>query len=146
MIVQGKHPIVGSSEDVWNHLMDPAVLERITPGLSTLDQVGNDKYKAISNIKIGPVKGSFEGELEIKDKVKNTGAILHIDQRSKIGNVSAEIKMHLITLDDTTEIEYKGEAKLSGKIAMMGQRIIGGVISSLSKQFFIALDKEINRN
>ena len=44
----------------------------------------------------------------------------------------------------TTEIDYKGDAKLSGRLAMMGQRIIGGVINSLSKQFFDALDKEIN--
>jgi len=144
MIIQGNYPINASVQDVWNHLMDPEVLKKITPGISELIPQGDDKYQAISNIKIGPVKGSFEGQLELKDKVENSTATIVVDQKSKIGNVSAEIKIQLNTIGDTTEINYHGEAKLSGKLAMMGQRIIGGVISSLSKQFFKSLDKEIN--
>ena len=131
MIIQGKYPIQASTQDVWNHLMDPKVLQRITPGISELNTLGDDKYQAISRIKIGPVKGSFEGQLELKDKVENTNATIVINQKSKIGNVSAEIKMQLNDLHGTTEIDYKGEAKLSGKLAMMSQRIMGGVISSL---------------
>ena len=123
--------------------MDPKVLQRITPGISELNTLGDDKYQAISRIKIGPVKGSFEGQLELKDKIENTNATIVINQKSKIGNVSAEIKMQLTDLHGTTEIEYKGEAKLSGKLAMTSQRIMGGVISSLSKQFFKSLNNEI---
>ena len=144
MIIQGKYPIAASTEDVWKHLMDPEVLSRVTPGISELSPLGDDKYKAISNIKIGPVKGSFEGQLELRDKIENTTATLVINQKSTIGNVSAEIKMQLNTIENMTEIDYKGEAKLSGKLAMIGQRIIGGVVSSLSRQFFNALNNEIN--
>lgn len=144
MIIQGKYPIAASIQDVWKHLMDPEVLSRITPGISELSHLSDDKYKAISKIKIGPVKGNFEGQLELRDKVENTAATLVINQKSKIGNVSAEIKMQLSTIENMTEIDYKGEAKLSGKLAMIGQRIIGGVISSLSRQFFNALNNEIN--
>ena len=143
MIVQGKYPIAASTQDVWNQLMDPEVLERITPGISNLSQISDDTYKAISNIKIGPVNGTFEGQLEIKDKVENTTATIVLDQKSKIGNVSAEIKLQLNSGEKTTEIDYRGEAKLTGKLAMMGQRIIGGVINSLSKQFFKSLSNEI---
>jgi len=143
MIVQGKYLISASTQDVWNQLMDPEVLGRITPGVSDLSHLVDDKYKAISNVKIGPVNGTFEGLLEIKNKVENTAATIVIDQKSKIGNVAAEISMELISVENTTEIDYKGEAKLTGKLAMMGQRIIGGVISSLSKQFFKSLSTEI---
>ncbi|MDH5475546.1 MAG: carbon monoxide dehydrogenase subunit G [Cyclobacteriaceae bacterium] len=144
MIIKGKYPIVASTEDVWDHLMNPEVLSRITPGISELQPLGGDKYLAISKIKIGPVSGSFEGELELKDMKINTHATIVINQKSKIGNVSAEIKMQLNTIDDITEIEYNGEAKLTGKLAMMGQRIIGGVVSTLSKQFFKTLNDEMN--
>ncbi len=144
MIIQGKYPIAASTPEVWNLLMDPEVLRRITPGISELDHLGDDKYKIISKIKIGPVKGSFVGLLEMIDKVENETTTLVINQKSKIGNVSADIKIELNTIDGTTEINYKGEARLSGKLAMMGQRIIGGVISSLSRQFFKALNNEIN--
>ena len=145
MIIQGKYSIEASTQDVWIHLLDPEVLKRVTPGITELNPLGDDKYQAISNIKIGPVKGSFEGQLELKDKVENSTATIVVDQKSKIGNVAAEIKIQLKTIGYTTEIDYQGEAKLSGKLAMMGQRIIGGVVSSLSKQFFKSLDKEINQ-
>ena len=144
MIIKGNYPIAASIPVVWKSIIDPEVLKQITPGISELRHLEGDKYKAISNIKIGPVKGSFEGELELRDKVENTSATLVINQNSKIGNVSAEIKLQLIGVDDSTEVSYEGDAKLSGKLAMMGQRIIGGVINSLSREFFKALDNEIN--
>ena len=144
MIIQGKYPIAASIPDVWIRLTDPEVLRRITPGISELTDLGDDKYKFISNIKIGPVKGSFEGQLELVDKIENSTTTLVINQKSKIGNVSAEVKIQLNTINNTTEINYKGEARLSGKIAMMGQRIIGGVMNTLSKQFFKALNNELN--
>lgn len=126
--------------------MDPEVLKRITPGISDLTPLGEDEYQAFSTIKIGPVKGNFKGQLKMKDKVENAAATIVIDQKSQIGNVSAEIRMQLNNIGNATEIDYEGNAKLSGKLAMMGQRIIGGVVSTLSKQFFKALDKEINHN
>jgi len=146
MIIQGKYPIEATTQDVWNSLMDPDVLRRITPGISELNPLGGDKYKAISNIKIGPVKGRFEGQLELRDKIENSEATIIINQKSKIGNVFAEIKIQLNKVQNTTEIDYKGEAKLTGKLAMLGQRIIGGVISTLSRQFFKGLNNEINYN
>lgn len=143
MIIQGKYRIEASITDVWRLLMDFKVLEKITPGISELQPLEADKFKTITKIKIGPVKGTFDGHLEIRDKVENSKATLVINQKSKIGNVSAEIIIQLTSVERLTEIDYKGEARLSGKLAMMGQRIIGGVISSLTKQFFESLDNEI---
>jgi len=145
MDIQGKYSLATSQEEVWNLIMDVKILEKITPGISELQPISESQFKAITNIKIGPVKTNFKGQLEIKDKVENARATIVIDQKSKIGNVSAEIIMHLDGTEDTTEIEYKGKAKLSGKLAMMGQRILGGVISSLSKKFFESLANEIKK-
>ena len=144
MTIQGNYAIEASSQDVWTSLMDPDVLKRITPGISELDSLGNDTYKAVSKIKLGPVKASFEGQLELLNKIENTAATIRIDQKSKIGNVQAEIQIKLNPINNTTEIDYNGEAKMTGKLAVMGQRILGGVVSSLSKQFFNALNNEIH--
>lgn len=145
MIVEGSHELEATPDQIWNLIMDPEVLARITPGISTLEQLEPDHFKAISAVKIGPVNGKFEGELWLKDKIENQQATLLIEQKSKIGNVSAEIEMQISSGGNTT-IQYKGEAKLSGKIAMMGQRIVGGVVSSLSKKFFTSLENELNPN
>tara|TARA_R110002049_G_scaffold47596_1_gene136865 strand:+ start:117145 stop:117537 length:393 start_codon:yes stop_codon:yes gene_type:complete len=125
-------------------LNDPKVLEKVTPGIKTLEAQGEDLYKAISEVKIGPVRGQFQGDLALKDKVEGESCSVVLDQKSKMGNVVAEIGMTLVQKEENqTEVQYTGEAKMSGMLARMGQRIMSGVVSTLSKQFFQAMEKEL---
>ena len=142
MEITGSHTIDRSAHEVWAYLIDPSVLSKITPGLTELVGLGNDEFKAISVIKIGPVKAQFEGKLSMVNKVDGEGMTVVIQQDSKIGNVRAEIGMKLIPDANQTTIDYTGEAKMAGKIATMGQRLVGGVVTSLSKQFFVNLENE----
>jgi carbon monoxide dehydrogenase subunit G len=131
-------------EILWEMLMDPMVLEKVTPGIKSLVSDGDDRYKAISMISVGPVKGAFEGTLAIKDKVAGKSCLLVIDQKSKMGNVIAEVGIVLADEDTSkSKVNYTGEAKLSGMLARMGQRILSGVVSTLSRQFFQGLEREL---
>ncbi len=144
MEIKGKHIINATPKVVWKMILDPRVLEKITPGIKTLKEKETDVYQAVSEVKVGPVRGAFEGNLAIKDKVTEESCIVALDQKSKMGNAKAEISMKLIpTEDGETEIQYTGDVRMSGMLARMGQRIIGGVVSTLSKQFFTALENEI---
>lgn len=129
---------------VWDMITDPAILEKITPGIKTLKVVGPDQYDAISEVKVGPVRGNFEGSLSLKDQVQMESCVLVVDQKSKMGNVVAEISMKLIPVGtDKTDVHYTGDARMSGMLARMGQRIMSGVVSTLSRQFFETLGKEL---
>ena len=147
MTISGYHKFDASPSTLWKMLNDPDVLAKITPGIKTLESIGTDEYKAISVVSIGPVRGSFEGTLSLKNKVENISTSVVIDQKSKIGNVSAEITLKLdVESENETSIKYEGNAKLSGMLARMGQRIVGGVVSTLSKQFFTSLEKVLETN
>lgn len=144
MKINGTYQINASTNVVWQLLMDPEVLEKVTPGIKKLEPKGVDSFHAISEVRIGPVRGTFEGELSVQDKVEEESCLLVVNQKSKSGNVVAEIGMQFISKDENnTEIQYTGEAKMSGMLARMGQRIMSGVVSTLSKQFFQALEKEL---
>jgi carbon monoxide dehydrogenase subunit G len=124
--------------------MNPEVLTRITPGISRLEQIEEDQFKAIADVKIGPVKGSFEGNLKVAEKKEPERFVLKITQKSKIGNVSADVAIALNKKEDgQTEMEFDGKAKLSGLLARTGQRVLSGVANTLTKQFFKALEKEL---
>jgi len=144
MNIKGKHILQADAATIWPLLQDEEVLARISPGISRIERVDDDQFRAISDISIGPVRGSFEGELSLLDKVQNEAMTLTLSQKSKIGNAEAKIVMNLIPQDDqSTEVNYNGTAKVSGRLATMGQRILGGVISTLSKQVFKELEKII---
>lgn len=144
MKINGTYRLNASTTVVWQMLMDPEVLEKVTPGIKKLEPKGPDSFRAISEVSIGPVRGTFEGDLSIKNKIDKESCLLVVDQKSKSGNVVAEIGMQFTPIDgNSTEIQYTGEAKMSGLLARMGQRIMSGVVSTLSKQFFQALEKEL---
>lgn len=144
MELSGKHVLQAPVDRVWNLLLDPEVLARITPGITRLEPLGEDEYEAIADVKIGPVNGSFSGKMAVKDKTPPEHFTLHILQESKIGNVNAEGTIRLIPKDETqTEVDFSGNAKLSGTLARTGQRVLGGVAKMLTKQFFKALEKEL---
>jgi len=144
MKIKGKHLLPTDIATLWPMLQDEDVLARISPGVSDIKKLGEDEYQAISQVSIGPVRGSFEGKLTLKDKVENETMTLVLEQQSKIGNAEASILMNLTPEGDgQTLLTYTGTAKMSGKLATMGQRILGGVVSTLSKQVFKELEKVI---
>ena len=144
MKIDGSHVVDLDVASLWPLLQDEEVLAKISPGIGKIIKTEEYNYTAISDINIGPVRGSFEGELTLTDVIEHETMTLNLTQLSKIGNAKASIKMILSALDDhKTQINYQGDAKVSGRLATMGQRILGGVVKTLSKQVFKELDKVI---
>lgn len=144
MRLQGTHTLNAPPQKVWDLLMDAEVLAKITPGVSKLERIEGDQYKAISEVKIGPVKGSFKGDLEVADKVEPESFNLRVKQKSKIGNADASVAINLQpTGAKQTALTFDGKAKLSGTLARTGSRVLSGVANSMTQQFFSALEEEI---
>lgn len=146
MQLSGKHVVDATPSIVWEMLMDTDTLSRIVPGISRLEKIGDNKFKSILDIKLGPVQSSFTGNLQM-DEIQNEQAFtLNVQQNSTIGNANASIKISLLPIATTqTELAFSGNVKLSGMLAGMGQRLIGGVSNTLTKQFFSNLDKELEK-
>ena len=143
MHLEGAHHLPAPVDVVWNMLMNPDTLAKVTPGISSLESTGADTYNAISEIKMGPVSGSFKGTMEVVDKKEPEQFTLKIKQKSKIGNVNATGTIFLKPEGKTTEVQFSGDAKLSGTLARTGQRVLSGVAKTLTNQFFEALEGEI---
>lgn len=126
--------------------MDTDALARIVPGISRLEKTGENSFKSFLEIKLGPVSSTFTGDLQLDDISEQKGFTLKAQQKSKIGNANAAIKISLLPVTDSqTEVVFDGDAKLSGMLAGMGQRLIGGVSNTLTKQFFSNLEKELEK-
>jgi len=52
---------------LWDALLDPQVLARTMPGCESLERTDDNTFKGALNIAIGPVKGKFQGTLELSD-------------------------------------------------------------------------------
>jgi len=144
MLLTGKHVVNAGPTRVWQMLMDTDTLARIVPGISKLEKNGDNSYISTISMKLGPVSSSFTGNLQMENIQQEKGFTLKVQQNSKIGNANAAIKIDITpVVENQTEVSFEGDVKLSGMLASMGQRVLGGVANTLSKQFFTNMDKEL---
>lgn len=144
MHLTGNHVFAAPPEKVWALLMDTPTLAKLVPGITSLEQVEENKYKALLGVKLGPVNANFVGHLQLEDLQPPHSFTMKVQQNSKVGNAAATIAIGLQSVDGKqTEVSFQGDVKLSGMLASMGQRLIGSVAQTLSKQFFLNLEKEL---
>lgn len=144
MQLNGSHALNTSKEQLWLMLLDPNILTKVIPSLKSLEATEAGVYKAICEVKMGPVSGTFEGSMETINLNPVESFTLVMKQNSKIGNVSAQGNISLKEINDSlTEMIFDGEANLSGLLARTGNRVMSGVANMLVNMFFKSLEKEI---
>ncbi len=150
MHLQGEHTFTARQPHVWELLNDSGVLARITPGLSELEADGDDSYRARFAIKMGPINSTFSGTLRVVDRVAPERFRLLVEIAGKAGTVAAEatVAAQSTTGDgpEHTRVTFSADARLTGLLVRMGQRVLSGVGRLLTRQFFQALEQEIGQS
>lgn len=148
MQLQGEYVIHAPRDRVWQLLNDPAVLARITPGVTELIADGDDRYKATFVIALGPFKNTFNGQVEIADKQPPEAMTLKVQARGSGGGVAATGRITLREDESqpgATRVAWTGEPQLSGMLATVGGRLVQGASKSQAEQFFASLEREATR-
>ena len=141
MQFEGSHTFSASRQVLWDLLNNPEVLARTTPGVESLQQTGPDQYRAVLQIKMGPINSAFNGTLHVVDKNEPESYRLLIDVDGKIGQIQAEGSVQLQSEGEQTILVVQSGSQLTGRIASMGQRLLSGVARMFTNQFFKALAK-----
>jgi len=144
MELKGKRTIEADPSTLWKMLMDIELLPKIVPGISKLEQTGENTYKSIFEVKFGPVSGEFTGEMQMEDIIEQKTFTLKAEQHNKLGTVNSVMKIELLPVSiNETEVDFNGEVKISGMMSMFGEKVLRGVADMLTKQFFANLDHEV---
>lgn len=123
---------------VWSAILDAEVLKTCIPGCTELTGSATDGFEAVVVQKVGPVKATFKGMVEISDIVEGESLVLTGHGKGgPAGFAKGSAKVSFEDLgDDGTRLSYDVEAKVGGKLAQLGSRIIDGFTKKLADQFF----------
>ena len=143
MKVDGSYSFNAPRELVWSTMLDPEVLARTLPGVKELELIGDNQYKAQMKIKIGPVQGSFRGDVKLSDLKELEYCRLEVDGKGAPGFVKGEGELRLKANGDTTELLYTGDARIGGRLASVGQRLMESSTQALIGQSLESLDAQI---
>lgn len=138
MEMSGERLIGASRADVWEALNDAEVLKGCISGCESMEKVSATEFVAVVVQKVGPVKARFTGEVELSDIVD--GESYRISGRGKGGAAGAASGGAAVRLADGdgggTLLTYEAEAKVTGKIAQLGARLVNGFAKKMADDFF----------
>lgn len=138
MHMTGTREISADRETVWAALLSAEVLKECVPGCTEMSGSADEGFEATVVQKVGPVKATFKGKVELSD-VKAPDS-LRLSGEGKGGAAGFAKGGADVTLADgeagKTVLTYDVEAKVGGKLAQLGSRLIDGFAKKMADQFF----------
>jgi len=133
------HRIIEAPRDrVWEALLDPEILKACIPGCTEMSGSPEDGVAATVVQKVGPVKATFRGrvaleDLERPDSLRRAGE----GKGGAAGFAKGGAACRLSEAEaGATRLDYDVEAKVGGKLAQLGSRVIDGFARKMADQFF----------
>lgn len=123
---------------VWAGILSPEVLKSCVPGCQEMTGSAEDGFEALVVQKVGPVKATFKGVVVLTDVIEGESLTLSGEGKGgAAGFAKGGAKLKLEDLPDGgTKLIYDVEAKVGGKLAQLGSRIIDGFAKKMADQFF----------
>ena len=145
MDMSGQERIEAPVEAVWQALNDPEVLRACIPGCETLEKTSDNTRAATVVLRIGPIKASFGGTVELTNL--NPPHSYTIVGEGK-GGVAGFAKGHAdVSLagdgPQATILSYTVKADVGGRIAQLGARLIDSTARKLATQFFTSFGSQL---
>jgi len=127
--VDGSETLALTRERVWELLNDPETLGAAIPGGRGLERDGDEehRYRTSIAVAIGAVKGVYDGTVLYADIAEPERCTIRVSGRGEKGTIDGQGEIELRAAEAGTEVAYRGEFKLTGPVAGIGQRLAPGV-------------------
>ncbi len=136
--------IAASRAEVWQALLSADVLKDCVPGCQEMTGSPEDGFEATVVQKVGPVKATFRGTVTISEVIEGERLTLTGEGKGgAAGFAKGGARVILVVSETGTLLSYDVDAKVGGKLAQLGSRIIDGFAKKMAEQFFISFQQRI---
>ncbi len=137
MQMSDQREIAAPVAEVWAALLSADTLLACVPGAKEVVGNADEGFEATVVQKVGPVKATFKGKVVLSNLVE--GQSLTLTGEGKGGAAGFAKGGADVTLSESetgTLLTYDVEAKVGGKLAQLGSRLIDGFAKKMADQFF----------
>ena len=144
MELNGSRVIAADRATVWEKLNDAETLKACIPGCEELTGSPEEGFEAVVKQKVGPVKATFKGGVTLSDVVPGESYTITGEGKGGVaGFAKGEARVRLSDAEGGTELSYDVEAKVGGKLAQLGSRLIDGFARKMADQFFERFQEQV---
>jgi carbon monoxide dehydrogenase subunit G len=131
---------------VWRRLNDPETLKASIPGCESLDKISDCEFGAVARVKIGPVNARFKGKVTLSEvNVPDSYRISGEGDGGVSGFAKGGAYVRLMDADGGgTRLSYDVEARVGGKLAQLGGRLIASTAKKIADEFFANFARALN--
>src|SRR5215510_11667469 len=125
-------------DEAWRTLLDVERVAPCMPGAEVTERVGDDAYTVSVKVKVGQMSMTYRGEVQIVDRdEQERRATMHVKAKEARGQGTADAHVHMSLAEEAggTHAAIETEVQMSGRIAAMGQSVIGDVSAKLIETF-----------
>lgn len=146
MKMSSTREIAAKPAAVWAALLDREILKSSVPGCQEMTGSAKDGFEAVVVQKVGPVKATFKGMVKVGDIVEGKSLTLEGEGKGgPAGFAKGGAKVRLEPSGTGTSLHYDVEAKVGGKLAQLGSRIIDGFAKKMADSFFESFQQAVER-
>lgn len=144
MEFSGTQTIAASIDKVWTFLLDVNQVASCAPGFQSLEELGEEHWKAVVGVGVGAVKAKFTMDVT-RPEMKEPERMV-VKGRGKAPGSAVELSgdMQLTAAgNEQTRMDWEAKVVVSGTIASVGARLLQGVAEKLTDQFFACLKTKL---
>jgi carbon monoxide dehydrogenase subunit G len=144
MKIAGEATLVAPVEQVWDALLDPAVLVRTIPGCERLEETADNTYDMTVTAGVASIRGTYAGTCRLSDLTPHESLKMNLQGAGAPGTVGADVAVRFEgNPDGTTTLFYDADAVVGGMVGGVGQRMLTSVSRRMAAEFFGNVEKAI---
>jgi uncharacterized protein len=137
MKISGENTIPHPVEQVWDALLDPAVLVRTIPGCERLETSGENTYAMTVTAGVAAIRGTYDGTCALSDLQEHESLVMRLRGAGAPGTIDATVNVAFSPAEDgATRVSYDADAVVGGMVGGVGQRMLGSVSKRMAGEFF----------
>jgi uncharacterized protein len=145
MKITGEQTIPAKQDAVWRALNDPEVLRQSIPGCMNLERTGENAFKATVETKIGPIKATFDGDVQLSElDPPHSYRLSGKGSAGGMGAAKGSARVLLTPNGHGTKLTYDVDADVTGKFAQLGSRLVQGTANMLAGEFFTRFNEVVS--
>ena len=141
--VQGSYDFDTDVQTVWDAMQSPEVLSGCISGCESFEPAGEGRYTVQMRVRVSAITGSYKGEVKMENIDYLKSYTMVVEGSGRGGTVKGEGDLVFSESEGRTSIQIAGDVQVTGIIARVGQRLLGGASRMMMNQFFDCLKTKI---
>lgn len=147
MRFSGERQVAAAASAVWDVLHDGDVLRTTIPGCQDMAPLGEGRYAATMQARVGPVADTYRGQFSIADLRLGEHLAVDVDARGRCGSLQLGFEVWLTEgrHPGSTLLRYDAQARVRGLASRLGKpamQVAGGHFTAC---FFRDLERALLR-